>query len=90
MSSYLDTTKPESHVNSQLDSQLDSQLTVARESSRSASTPISTVLALPSHLVSMRQLVFALDAPITWTADNYASYWPFMGGRVGHVKGVTQ
>ena len=78
MSSYLDTTKPESDVDSQLDSQLNSQLIVARGPSRSASIPISTVLALPSHLISMRQLAFALDAPINWTADNYASYWPFM------------
>lgn len=53
-----------SDVDSQLDSQLElnNQLTVAKGPFRSAPTPISIILTIPPHLVSMRQLVFALDA----------------------------
>ena len=81
MSSYLDVTKPEydnSQLSSHIDSQFDSQLTVARGPPRSAPSPISTVLKLPSNLATVRQHAFALNAELTWNADDYALYWPFV------------
>ena len=82
MSSYFDATKSgdgDSQLTEQLDSQLDSQLTVAKGPPRSAPPPPSMVMQLPPDLAAMRQLVFALNAsPIIWTADDYATYWPFV------------
>ena len=84
MSSYMDTgqLKDDSQSDSQIDSQIaddkDSQLTIARGSIRSAPPSISTLLTLPPDLLSMRQQVFELAMPLTWTGAEYDIYWPFV------------
>lgn len=86
MSSYFDATKPgfddsqsDSQLNSQLDSQLDSQLIIVKGSVRFAPSPIFfIVLNNPSDLMPMRQHAFALHTSITWSAADYASYWPYV------------
>ena len=79
MSSYFDTTKPESQLTEADDSQdVDSQLTVAKGPSRSAPPAISTVLSLPPGLFSLRQQAFHLNAQLVWTAEEFDQYWPFV------------
>lgn len=94
MSSYFDAIKPESDIDSQLTGidSLDSQLTVAKGLQRSAPPEISTVLFLPPHLPRIRQLAFALNEQLTWTADDYAAYWPFLDNiwMHNHTERVTK
>ena len=39
---------------------------------------VSTILKLPPHTPETRQAVFSLNAPVSWTAEQYEAYWPLM------------
>ena len=43
-----------------------------------SSEAVSTMLKLPPHTPETRQAVFSLNAPVSWTAEEYHAYWPLV------------
>lgn len=81
MSFYIDTSWPEDSESQFTDSRStdkDSQLTIAKGYVRSVSPSISTSLNPPPNVSSMRQQGFDLVTPLTWTGEEYDTYWPFL------------
>ena len=43
-----------------------------------SSEAVSTMLKLPPHTPETRQAVFSLNAPVSWTAEEFHAYWPLV------------
>lgn len=90
MSSYIDTTKPESEQ-SDVESD-DSQFTVAKGPVGLNSTTLPTVLVVPPNLSDIRQQLFELKNSITWSAQQFDQYWPFLDNIWvhNHTSSITK
>jgi hypothetical protein len=52
-----------------------------------SSEAVSTMLKLPPHTPETRQAVFSLNAPVSWTAEEFHAYWPLVDRLLARPMG---